>query len=380
MTDHPTSVPDQSLLASEIIQQGTVVQHVLRDRIPSVVAIVRACQGMAPRTWVATGCGDSLFAGLCAEYWFADACGLPLRAIHALEFSRYLYRTVDERSVVFALSYSGNTARVVEAAVAAKSRGATVIGITANAQSRLVEISDYWLPNDAVDERSNCRTGSFQAACLLLRLFAGYLAHESGEVPSLGPLDRLPASVDQMAGACRETVQRIVGLLPEAATITYIGGGYAYGMAQYGAAKLYEAATIPAHVSELEQFVHCEIFPITRQSCVVIVAPRGASYTRAVEVAQGLRRLDAVTVGISDDPAFAGYCSHFIALPGGWTEDCTPFLTAVPLQHFALAWARRRGENPDLVSNKAVNRPLIEQSVQYTADDYASIEESNRRS
>ena len=371
MTDHHVSSPDSPWLASEIIHHGTVLRAVLRERGASVAEIVRACRRVSPRHWVVTGCGDSLFAGLCAEYWFADACRLPLRAIHALEFSRYLYKTVDERTVVFALSYSGNTARVIEAAVAAKSRGATVIGMTANAHSRLVELSDYWLPNDAIDERSNCRTGSFQAACLLLRLFAWHLARESGEDPALGPIDGLPDLVNRLSSDCKDTVQRIVDALPEALTVTYVGGGYAYATAHYGAAKLYEAATIPAHVSELEQFVHCEIFPITRQSCVLIVAPQGASYTRAVEVADGLRRLDAVTIGISDDPAFADRCNHYIALPHGLAEDCAPFLAAVPLQHFALAWALRRGENPDLVRNKSGNRPLIEQSLQYTADDYA---------
>ena len=371
MTEHRAPTSASSWLASEIIGQGTVLRAVLRDRAASVAEIVRACPRVSPRQWVVTGCGDSLFAGLCAEYWFADACRIPLRAIHALEFSRYLYKTADERTVVFALSYSGNTARVIEAAVAAKSRGATVIGITANAHSRLVDLADYWLPNDAIDERSNCRTGSFQAACLLLRLFAWSLARESGEDPSLGPIDGLPDLVDRLSLDCKERVEQIVTALPEALTVTYVGGGYAYAAAQYGAAKLYEAATIPAHMTELEQFVHCEIFPITGQSCVLIVAPQGASYTRAVEVAEGLRRLDAVTIGISDDPAFAGCCTHYIALPPGLAEDCAPFLAAVPLQHFALAWALRRGENPDLVRNKAVNRPLIEQSVQYTADDYA---------
>ncbi len=360
-----------TLLEGEILQQADVLREVMHQRTSTVEEIVQHCLDREARDWVVTGAGDSLFAGMCAEVWFAEAVGIPLRAIHGLHFSRYLYKSVHDRSIVFVLSYSGNTARVVEAATAAKSRGATVIAITASADSRLVSIADYWLPNDALHERSNCRTGSFQAACFLLRTVADQLARVSGA--ALWPsASNLPGAVQNLATSAKEPVRRIVDALPDGLTFTVIGGGYAYPVAQYGSAKLYEAATIPAHVSELEQFVHCEIFPVTPRSCVVITAPTGASYQRAVEVADGLEELGALSIGISDDPKFAEHCTYGVALPPGWDESFTPFLAVIPHQYFALYWALRRGENADLVSNKKVNRPLIERSAQWSIDDYAA--------
>lgn len=372
--DNRTTGPNEtSWLQVEIMGQGDVLRRVLSRQSSSIADAVSGRLARSPRDWVVTGCGDSLFAGMCAEYWFTEACGTPLRAIHALEFSRYLYRSVDEHSVVFAVSYSGDTARVVEAAVAAKARGAQVVAITANGQSRLAKMADWWLVNEAAGERSNCRTGSFQAACLLFRSFAMRLARTQARdgARTLASPDALPVAVDALAAACAEPVRAIVDALPDGLTFIYIGGGYGYPVAWYGASKLYEAATIAAHTAELEQFVHCDIFPIDRRSCVVMVAPAGPSYTRAVEVADGLRQLGAITIGISDDRAFSAHCTHFVGLPGGWDEDAIPFLACIPLQHLALAWALRLGENPDLVSNKAVNRPLIERSEQWTSEDYA---------
>lgn len=358
-----------TFLAKEILQQGDVLRTVLQQRPTSVEEIVQCCRMLGITDWVVTGCGDSLFAGMCAEVWFPAAAGIPLRAIHALHFSRFLYKGVNRHSVVFALSYSGNTARVVEAAVAAKSRAATVVAITANADSRLVEIADYWLPNDAVGERSNCRTSSFQAACLLLRMVAVQGAALSGSA-SLPSPEGLPDAVEELSRDVAVSVRRIVDKLPDGLSFTVIGGGYGYPIAHYGAAKLYEAATIPAHVAELEQFVHCEIFTIGPTSCVVIIAPDGPSYRRAVEVADGLRELRAITIGISDDPAFGEHCTYLVALPDGWDESLLSFLACVPLQYFGLYWALRLGENADLVSNKKVNRPLIERSEQWDADSY----------
>jgi glutamine---fructose-6-phosphate transaminase (isomerizing) len=363
----------ESLLAAEILLQGDTLNDVLAQRVGAVTEMMRACAASGGRDWVVTGCGDSLFAGMCAEVWFPSAAGVPLRAIHALHFSRYLYRGAGADSVVFALSYSGNTARVVEAAVAAKSQGATVVAITANSSSRLVEVADYFLPNDAIGEQSNCRTASFQAACMLLRLAAGALGEITAASPWAQPAG-IPQTVRAFAAECGPYVKRIVDSLPDGLSFTSIGGGYCYPISCYGAAKLYEAASIPAHSSELEQFVHCEIFPVGDRSCVVITAPRGASYRRAVEVADGLKQLEAVSIGVSDNPEFAEHCSHFVQLPDGWDESLTPFFACVPHQYLALYLALRAGENPDLVSNKWVNRPLIERSEQWSDVEYLTRE------
>ncbi|MGH2443081.1 MAG: SIS domain-containing protein [Chloroflexota bacterium] len=362
---------ESSLLAKEVPGQGAVLEQVLTQRAPEVEEVVRQCLSREPRDWVVTGCGDSLFAGMCAEVWFADAAATPLRAIHALHFSRYLYKSVHRSSVVFVLSYSGNTARAVEAAVAAKSRGAVVVAITANADSRLVEIADCWLPNDALAERSNCRTQSFQAAALLLRMVADRVATASGRA-ALPEAGGLPAAVTTLSRVVREPVRAIVERLPQDLSFTVIGGGYSYPVSQYGAAKLFEAATIPAQAAELEQFVHCEIFPVNQASCIVITAPRGASFQRAVEIAGGLRELGATTIGITDDPTFGAGCTYQVMLPSGYHESLMPFLACIPHQYFALYWALRRGDNPDLVGNKRVNRPLIERSEQWQTSDYAN--------
>jgi glucosamine--fructose-6-phosphate aminotransferase (isomerizing) len=361
-TDVPTH---ETLLAAEIPQQGDLLRQVLTSRAETVRKVVRAAGEREPTSWVVTGCGDSLFAGMCAEYWFAELGRLPLRAIHALAFSRYLYRGVDHDSVVFAVSFSGSTARVVEAALAAKSRGAAVVAVTANPDSRLVELADWWLPNDALAERSNSRTLSFQAACGLLHLVAAEVA--DGARPQSSTI---ADAVDIAVGESAEQMKRIVASLPDDLDYTVIGGGYGYPLACYGAAKLYEAATIPAHAAELEQFIHCEIFPVSSSSCVVLVAPQGASYARAVEVAGGLRELGAVTIGISDAHEFGELCSHFVQLPTGLGESDVPYVAAVPLQYLALEVALRRGENPDVVANKRVNRPLIESPLAWGEADY----------
>lgn len=317
--------------------------------------------------WVVTGCGDSYFTGLCAEVWFARLAGRRLRAVQAMQLSRETYQSLTDRSVVVAVSHSGTTARVVEAARAARSRGAFVVAVTANSESELGGLADFWIDNSVRGERSNTRTASFQAVALLMRMLATALAAPRIDGPPSG-LALVPASV--------ETSRCEVELLPEEAVSgehwVFTGSGLGYAVAEYGMAKLYEAATLPAHSVELEQFIHCEIFTVRAGTKVVIVCPSGRAASRAVELAQGLAQLGAVTIAVTNDPDLAAVATHSLALPDELDEEDLPFLGVLPLQWLALRLALARGEDPDVVANKRVNRPLIDDSAQWGPDAYVA--------
>ncbi len=355
-----------SWLEREIPRQGEVLRRATEVLAGPVDGVVREAESRGADDWVVTGCGDSLFAGLCAEVWFARLAGRRLRAVPAMELSRYLYEALTPRSVVLAVSHSGSTARVVEAARAARSRGAYVVAVTANADSELVATADTWIDNSVHDERSNCRTASFQAVSALMRMLAERLSAAAGR-GAARPV--VPAgAVQAFLQDARSQVDAIDGGLLTGDHWVFTGAGLGYATAQYGMAKMYEAATVPAHGSELEQMIHCEIFTVRAGSTVVIVCPRGRALSRALELAEGVARLRASVLAITDDDELAGRCTAAVRLPG-MTEEELPFLAAVPLQWLALRVALSRGQDPDLVANKEVNRPLIDDSRQWR-DEY----------
>jgi len=82
-------------------------------------------------------------------------------------------------------------------------------------------------------------------------------------------------------------------------------------------AKAYEAASLPAHSVEMEQFIHCEIFTVREGTNVVIICPAGRTTSRAVELARGLSALNAVTIAITDDAELAEAATHAVRLPDG---------------------------------------------------------------
>ncbi|MFJ2030505.1 SIS domain-containing protein [Streptosporangium sp. NPDC087985] len=360
------NTPAQSLLEQEIPHQPEVLRLAADSFGGPVAALLEAVSGRDVDDWVVTGCGDSLFAGICAEVWFARLAGLRLRALHAMHLSRETYQSLTSRSVVLAVSHSGTTARVLEAARAARSRGAYVVAVTANPESELARTADMWIDNSVREERSNCRTASFQAVSLFMRMLAEGLASKAGrEIPSFDP-DRLTPYIEES--------RRQVAEIPESKLAgdhwIYTGSGLGLAVAEYGMAKAYEAATIPAHSVELEQMIHCEIFTVRPETVVVIISPAGRAVSRAVELAKGLEKLGTVTIAITDHEELATACTHALRLPEGLSEDDLPFIGILPLQWLALRLAESRGENPDLVNNKWVNRPLIDHSDQWGPEMY----------
>jgi glucosamine--fructose-6-phosphate aminotransferase (isomerizing) len=355
-----------SFLEQEIPRQPEVLRLAADSFRRPIAALLEAVSGRGVDDWVVTGCGDSLFAGVCAEVWFARLAGLRLRPVHAMHLSRETYQSLTPRSLVLAVSHSGTTARVLEAARAARSRGAYVVAVTANPNSELARTADMWIDNSVREEKSNCRTASFQSVSLFMRMLAEGLASKAGrEFRSFDP-DQLTAYIEES--------RRQVSEIPESHVASdhwvYTGSGLGLAVAEYGMAKAYEAATLPAHSVELEQMIHCEIFTVRPGTVVVIISPTGRAVSRALELARGLEQLSAVTIAVTNHEELAKTCTHALRLPEGLSEDDLPFIGILPLQWLALRLAESRGENPDLVNNKWVNRPLIDHSDQWGPEMY----------
>lgn len=355
-----------SALETEIPRQPAALHAAAAVFPDSVQALLAAVADRGVDDWVVTGCGDSLFAALCAEVWFARLAGLRLRAVHAMTLSRHTYPGLTARSVLLAVSHSGTTARVLEAARAAKSRGAYVVAVTANSDSELARGADLWVDNAVQQEHSNTRTASFQAVALFMLMLADAVG--TGRLPRQ-VID--PATVAALVAPARAQVAALPAPVVQAQHWIFVGSGLGYAVAHYGKAKAYEAATLPAHVAELEEMIHCEIFSVTAATVVVLIAPAGPSLSRAGELLGGLAQLGAVTIAVTDDPSLAAAATHALHLPGNVGQDLLPFHAVLPLQWLALRMAQVRGQDPDRVANKWVNRPLIDDSQQWQDTDYA---------
>jgi len=143
----------------EIIEQITTIPHVLQQKNKKLREIVKLIQsGYKP---VTIACGSASYCGLAAQYIFADV-GIDSANYGAYEYAPFA-QLATKKTIVFAISQSGETADTILAVKEAKKRGAIIVGIINAQGSTLERLSDYLLPVDAGPEIAVVSTKAFTA-------------------------------------------------------------------------------------------------------------------------------------------------------------------------------------------------------------------------
>jgi fructoselysine-6-P-deglycase FrlB-like protein len=276
---------------------------------------------------ILAGCGDMDFsaraaAGL-ARLARPEASG-SIRACNSMEM-RWEDASLTDRDLVIVASFSGMTPRSVEALLRARSRGARVVAVTGNPQSKLAEKAHeiLFLPTGPVEELGRHAYGGYHANVPQTKTYTAALMAELHLAGSLLQLDdEWRADLDGVSALMERLLGPLVGLINEWIThdcmrgedivdfsclqdVAVLGSGPWRPAAAYGAAKLLEM-TIPSRHQCIEEFNHLELF-LTAQSLVVFLCPDAASWSRAQELTApyeklGSRRLALTALG-ADSPA-----------------------------------------------------------------------------
>lgn len=122
---------------------------------------------------ILTGMGSSLYAMDCIRSYLTSR-GIPTLSFSAYELSRFQFNHVTPKTLVVAISQSGNSAEVVELVEKTKNI-TTVVGIYNNEDSKLQELADYRLPICAGKELS-ITSKTFEITMLILNIVARRLA------------------------------------------------------------------------------------------------------------------------------------------------------------------------------------------------------------
>ena len=115
-----TAVPSRDMMYAQIVSQPSLLLEVF-DRAERCVS--ETLSQLPVQRWRAIytgGCGDSFYAGLACEMAFARFCRLPVKALPAMQFSRYEVDNLLTPAVFLGISNSGNVSRTIEAMALAK--------------------------------------------------------------------------------------------------------------------------------------------------------------------------------------------------------------------------------------------------------------------
>ena len=311
---------------------------------------------------VVIACGTAAYAGQVAKYAIEHWCRIPVEVELAHEF-RYRDPVVSERTLVVAISQSGETMDTIMAVRHAREQGAKVLAICNTNGSTIPRESDAALYTHAGPEIAVASTKAFLAqitACYLLGLYLAQLrgnkfADEIAQV--LAELQEIPAQVRQVLDGL-EQVREIARYMADTRSVLFLGRHVGYPVAMEGALKLKELAYIHAEGFAAGELEHGPIALVEPGTPVFVVVPsprgRDSLHAKVVSNIQEVRARGARTLVIAEqgDTAVEPFADVVIRIPQTSTL-LSPLLAVVPLQVFACELATAKGLDVDQPRNLA---------------------------
>lgn len=299
------------------------------------------------RDVVAVGCGTAGYAALAAQYLLGSIAGRRVSAVAGSEFS-HLAPFLGVASLVLAFSQSGETIDVIEAAQAAKARGARVVAIVNVEGSSLWRLADDAIPLGAGPEQCVLSTKSFTAKLALLVLTGYAVAGRPEEGQAL-----VAAAADEVERFLGDDRRALIGQIAEAiqdrAHLFAIGRGSSYPLALETALKVKEVSYMHAEGFAGGELKHGVIALIEPGTPCIALAPCDTTRDDVLGGAMQVKARGARVIGVSPAPHEA--FDHHVRVAD--LGPATAIVNAIPAQLLGYDLARLRGHDPDKPRNLA---------------------------
>lgn len=337
--------PFNHFMEKEMAEQPAV----LRAQAVDIAASLRLrAHVVASEHVIFTGCGSAFYAARLGSTWWSTRAGKRTVAVAASEFDD-IAPFLDPRTLVVAITQSGETADILEAMRTAKAHGCPVVALVNVLHSSAARIADDVIPLLAGRERSVLATKSLVA--MLGRLLASHWDTEAGDEAASQSLNEVADALDALgtSGSFARFITSVSQVIAKAEHVYIIGKGSGYGVAQEAALKIKEASYVHAEAFAAGELKHGAIALIEPGTPCVIFATDEKYRADTDSSAQELRSRGGYTIGIGLDIG-DGAIETFVLPDLG---PANAMLQIVVAQHIAYNVALLRNRDPDYPRNLA---------------------------
>ncbi|MDA7503733.1 glutamine--fructose-6-phosphate transaminase (isomerizing) [bacterium] len=351
-------------MLKEIYEQPTTIENAMRGRLDVDEATsifgglnLTSQQLRAMDRIVLTACGTSWHAALVAEYLIEEFARIPVEVEYASEL-RYRNPPMSDRTMVFAITQSGETADTLAAMRECKRKGHPTLAICNVVGSTIAREADGGVYLHAGPEIGVASTKAFTSQVTVLTLLAlhfGRIRHMSYQAGSniIRKLQEIPEKVEK-ALKCHAAVQEIAEKYYKMNNFLYMGRLYNFPVALEGALKLKEISYIHAEGYPAAEMKHGPIALVDEQTPSVFVVPKCGIYPKVINNLEEVRARKGPVIAIAceGDDRVAEIADDVIYIPD--VDECLqPLITSIPLQLLAYHIALHRGCDVDRPRNLA---------------------------
>jgi len=302
-------------------------------------------------------CGTAYYAGLVGEYMLEEYAGIPTEVDLASEF-RYRKPILDKKSIVLAISQSGETADTLGAIREAKEKGVMILGIVNRVGSSVSRETDAGIYNHAGPEIGVASTKAFTSQLTILALLSLFLGRQRQLSLVMGQrIAKELLNIPKLVKKVLENGPQIKELAKKYKNFNnflYLGRKYNYPVALEGALKLKEISYIHAEGYSSGEMKHGPLALIDKNFPTFVIAPSDSVYEKVISNIEEIkaRKGPIIALATEGNKKINELVDDVIYIPKA-LEILTPILSVIPLQLFAYYVAVLRGCDPDFPRNLA---------------------------
>lgn len=303
-------------------------------------------------------CGTAYFAGLVGKYLIEKIAKIPVEVDVASEF-RYRDPLVDDKTLLIAISQSGETLDTLEALREGKRKGARVLSVVNVVGSSVARESDDVFYTWAGPEISVASTKAYTTQLMCMYILALYMGEVKGSISDeyynkiISELKSTPEKLQAVLDRKGE-VETLANIFYSRNDIFFIGRGLDSCVSYEGSLKLKEVSYINSLAITAGELKHGTIALVEDDTLIFALASQDFLFEKMLSNIEEVKTRGARVVGIAkkSQNAIQSKADEVIFIPD-CADEITPLLTVVPLQLFAYYVAKRRGTNVDKPKNLA---------------------------
>ncbi len=250
-----------------------------------------------------TACGTSWHAGLIGKLLIEKFSNTPVSVEYASEF-RYNHALVDSRTVVIAISQSGETADTLAAIKKANDYGAVTVGICNVPGSSVGRETDCGIYTRCGHEVGVASTKAFTAQISILYLLGLKLGYAKGRMSKASLRRHLDYddALEKIQFLFRQekSIQKIARKYKNATDFLYLGRGMNFPVALEGALKLKEISYIHAEGYPAAEMKHGPIALIDKNMPSVFIVPKDKTYEKIISNIQEIKSRKGKIIIVTD--------------------------------------------------------------------------------
>lgn len=335
----------EHFMLKEIYDQPKIIRNIAenyQDQILNLSEIIKNAHG----TFL-IGAGTAYYAALAGSYLFSKIAGLHVNTAVASEFN-YLEDFLTNKSMIIALTQSGETIDVVEPLQRAKLKGSKIGTIVNSLGSTIYRMSDEKILLGAGPEKAVASTKAYTAKLAVLLMLsytlAGKVEEAKKELIKTSKEIEAQLSVDKL-----DEIYKLVELLHNVEHIYVIGRGASFPTSLEAALKIKEVSYIHTEGLAGGELKHGTLALIEKGTPCIVFAPKDETYEAIISNATEIKARGGFIIGIS--PNKSRVFDHWIEVKDTGTASIISQIIPIQLLSYYLALKKRY--DPDKPRNLA---------------------------